>query len=122
MIGTPSFNAGCVGETQQDSLNSYVFDSNPGDQDFYGVGSIASTPSVIIATTVRSYMQKSDAGGRTATAQLKSGATTVASPVQALSASGFQWSWRTDLVDPATGAAWTATAVNNAQIGVMVVS
>lgn len=30
------------------------------------------------------------------------------------------WLWRTDLVDPATGAAWTATGVNNATIGPVV--
>ena len=111
------FNAGCVNEAQQDGATSYVFDSNPGDADFYGVASIASTPAQVIATTTRAYMQKSDAGTRTAAVQLKSGATTVASPTLVLTTSGFQWAWRTDLVDPNTGAAWTAAAVNNAQIG-----
>ena len=42
-----------VNEPQQDGLTSYVFDSNPGDADFYGIGSIASTPATVIATTTR---------------------------------------------------------------------
>jgi hypothetical protein len=67
-------------------------------------------------------MQKSDAGSRTAAVQLKSGATTVASPTLTLTTSGWQWAWRMDLTDPNTSAAWTAAAVNAAQIGPTVVS
>ena len=62
-------------------------------------------------------MQKSDAGTRTAAVQLKSGATTVASPTLSLTTSGWQWAWRTDTVDPNTSAAWTPAAVNGVQIG-----
>ena len=82
-----------------------------------GIGSIASTPATVIATTVRAYAQKSDAGVRTAAVQLKSGATVAASPTLTLSTPGWGWAWRTDLTDPNTGAAWTPAAVNNAQIG-----
>jgi len=111
-----------VTEVQQDGLASYVYDSNPGDADFYSVASIASTPASVIATTVRAYAQKSDAGTRTMAVQLKSGATTVASPTLVLTTSGWQWAWRTDIVDPATGVAWTPAAVNNATIGPKVVA
>ena len=114
---TGASNFSCVDEAQQNALTDYVFDSNPGDADFYGVASIASTPATVIATTTRAYMQKSDAGTRTAAVQLKSGATTVASPTLTLSSSGWLWTWRMDLTDPNTGAAWTPAAVNNAQIG-----
>jgi hypothetical protein len=114
---TGASNFSCVDEAQQNALTDYVFDSNPGDADFYGVGSIVSTPAFVIATTIRAYMQKSDAGTRTAAVQLKSGATTVASPTLTLSSSGWLWAWRMDLTDPATGAAWTPTAVDNVQIG-----
>jgi hypothetical protein len=114
---TGASNFSCVDEAQQNALTDYVFDANPGDADFYGVASIASTPASVIATTVRAYAQKSDAGTRTMAVQLKSGATTVASPTLVLTSSGWLWAWRTDLVDPATGAAWTPAAVNNAQIG-----
>jgi hypothetical protein len=106
-----------VSEAQQDTTTSYVYDSTPGDADFYGVSIIPSTPVTTFAVVTRGYMQKSDAGTRTAAVQLKSGGTTVASPTLVLTTSGFLWAWRMDLTDPATGTAWTAAAVNNAQIG-----
>ena len=111
------FNAGLVNDPQQDAATTYVYDSTPGDADFYGIASIASTPVATIAVTTRGYMQKSDAGTRTAAVQLKSGASTVASPTLVLTTSGWQWAWRTDTVDPNTSAAWTPAAVNNAQVG-----
>ena len=105
-----------VNEPQQDGTTSYVYDSTPGDADFYGIGTIASTPVATIAVTTRGFMEKSDAGLRTAAVQIKSGGTTVASPTATLSSS-FGWVWRTDLTDPATGAAWTAVGVNAVNIG-----
>jgi len=47
--------------------------------------------------------------------------TVVQSPAMPLSTS-FNWTYRTDLTDPATSAAWTPTAVNNLQVGPIVVS
>lgn len=114
-------NAVMVNEVQQDGTATYVGDNNPGDADFYTLASTGSTPAVTVAVVTRGLMQKGDAGLRTAAVQLKSGSTTVASPALAL-ASGFQWVYRTDTVDPATGAAWTAAAVNAATIGPVVVS
>ena len=110
-------NTSQVSEAHQDGLTTYVFDSTPGDADFYNIGSIASTPVTTFAVVTRGYMQKSDAGTRTAAVQLKSGGTTVASPTLVLTTSGFLWAWRMDLVDPATSAAWTAAGVNGVQIG-----
>jgi hypothetical protein len=80
------------------------------------------TPATVHAVTTRGYATKSDAGSRTAAVQLKSGATTVTSTATALTTSNWSWLWRTDTVDPATSAAWTATAVNNATVGPTVVS
>ena len=118
---TTNTNADYVSEAQQDGLTTYVFDNVAGHADFYGLSALGSTPAAIIATTVRGYAQKSDAGTRTAAVRLKSGATTVASPAQTLTPSVFQWLWRTDLVDPNTGAAWTQAAIDAAQIGPTVV-
>jgi hypothetical protein len=110
-------NSSLVGEPQQDGIATYVYDSTPGHQDLYAIAAIPSTPVTTFMVVTRGYMEKTDAGTRTACVQIKSGATTVASPTLTLSTSGFQWTYRQDLVDPATGTAWTATAVNNAQIG-----
>ena len=77
---------------------------------------------MIATVTMRGYMQKSDAGTRTAAMQLKSGATIVASPTLTLTTFRLAVAWRMDLTDPNTGAAWTAAAVNTAQIGPTVVA
>jgi len=66
--------------------------------------------------TTRGFCEKSDAGTRLMAMQLRSGGTTVQSPAPALG-TNFQWLWRTDMVDPATGGAWSAAAVNNVNIG-----
>ena len=118
---TTTANFQAVSEPQQDGTTSYVYDSTPGDADFYNIGAIASTPVATVAVTTRGFMQKSDAGTRTAAVQIKSGGTTVASPTNTLSSS-FGWVWRTDSTDPATGTAWSATGVNNAQIGPVTVT
>jgi hypothetical protein len=114
---TPAVNWPFVAEAQQDATTSYVYSSTVNDADFYGISSISSTPATVIACTTRAYGQKSDAGTRTMAVQVKSGATTVASPTLVLSSSGFQWAWRTDVTDPNTGAAWTPAAVNTVLIG-----
>ena len=114
-------NSNClVNEAQQDGLTSYVFDSNPGDADWYGLAGTAGTPASVIATTIRGYMTKGDAGTRVAEIQLQSGATTVATAPSVLTTSGWQWAWRTDVVDPNTGAAWAPSSVNVALIGPVV--
>ena len=117
-----AYNYGAVAEAQQDATTSYVYDSVPGHADFYGIAAIASTPLTTFAVTTRAYAIKSDAGTRTAAVQLKSGSSTVASPTVVLTTSNWQWAWRHDTTDPATGAAWTAAAVNVAQVGPVVIA
>lgn len=116
MIATSS-NATVVSEAQQDATTSYVYDSTPGHADLYGIATIGSTPTQVLAVTTRGLMIKSDAGTRTAAVQIKSGATIVASPTLTLTTSGWQWAWRTDVLDPNTSAAWTAAAVDAVNIG-----
>jgi hypothetical protein len=106
-----------VDEAQSDGATSYVYDSTVNDADFYNVGSIVSTPATTYAVTTRAFMQKSDTGARSAAVQIKSGGSTVASSTLTLTASGFQWAWRTDTTDPATSSAWTAAAVTAVTVG-----
>lgn len=119
---TGATNFSCVDEAQQNAATDYVSSATPGHEDFYGIAAISSTPIATIAVTTRAYMQKSDAGARTASVQMKSGATTVSSNTATLASSSWGWTWRTDTTDPATGAAWTAVAVQNAQVGVKVIA
>jgi len=111
-----------VNEAQQDGTTTYVYDNTVGHADFYGIAPVATSPGVIVALTTRGYMQKSDAGTRSAAMQLKSGATTVATSTLVLSNSGFQWLYRMDLTDPNTGAAWTSANANAVTIGPTVIS
>jgi hypothetical protein len=115
-------NAQFVNEQQQDGTASYVSDNAVGHADLYSIGTIASTPTTIVGVTTRGYIQKSDAGNRSAAVQIKSGGTTVASSPLALAAQSFQWVSRTDLVDPNTGLAWTAAAVDAVNIGPAIVT
>jgi hypothetical protein len=109
-------NFGLVNETLQDASATYVYDSTPGDADFYTIATLAATPINIVAVTTRGFVEKSDAGARSGAVQLKSGSTTVASPTTVLSSS-WNWLWRVDQTDPSTGTLWTASGVDAAQIG-----
>jgi hypothetical protein len=111
-----------VNEAQEDGLISYVYDSTVAHADLYGIATIASVPASTVAVTTRAYVQKSDAGSRTAAVQIKSGATTTASSTITLTTSGWQWAWATYTTDPATGSAWGASAVDAALIGPTVVA
>lgn len=115
-VVTPTYNADAVADVYEDSAASYVSSSNVGDSDLYTLTNISGTPATVVGVTTRGYCQKSDAGTRNVAVQLKSGSTTVQSASTALNTT-WGWIYRTDLTDPATSAAWTATGVNNVQIG-----
>ena len=87
-----------------------------------GLAGLRGRQSRWLATTVRGYMTKPDAGTRVAEIQLQSGTTVVATPPCVLTPSNWQWAWRTDVVDPNTGAAWTPASVNVALIGPTVIA
>lgn len=116
-VNITPFNSGCVGELPQDASNTYVYDNNIGDQDFYNIATIAQTPAVVYAVQSRCLATKSDAGTRIMDLQVKSGATVVATAPYVLTTSAWTWLWRLDITDPNTGAAWLPTAVNGLQVG-----
>jgi hypothetical protein len=120
---TPTTNSGMVSDVPQDGAATYVYDNNAGDNDLYAISTIPVTPASIVAVTARGFAQKSDAGSRTGALQMKSGSTTVQTPNgQTLTAGVWSSMWGAYLTDPATGAAWTPTGVNNLQIGPVVLS
>jgi hypothetical protein len=114
---TTTANANLVAEVVQDAGAGYVLSSTNGQADLYTLQAAPSTPAVVIGVTTRGLFQKSDAGTRNATVQLKSGGVTVAGASTALPVGSWQWIARNDLVDPATSAAWTASGVNAALVG-----
>jgi hypothetical protein len=117
---TTAANANLVAEVAQDAAAGYVLSSTNGQADLYTLQAVPSTPflpATVIGVTTRGLFQKSDAGTRNATVQLKSGGTTVAGASTALPVGSWQWIARNDLVDPATSAAWTPSGVNAALVG-----
>jgi hypothetical protein len=116
---TSGANSPFVADIQQDGATSYVSSSTVGQADLYGIAPISATPSSVVAVVTRGLAQKTDAGTRNIGLNLRSGATTSSGASTALNTS-FGWISRTDLTDPATSAAWTATGVNNLQIGATV--
>lgn len=117
---TPTVNTEFVNETLQDGTTSYVYDSTIGHADFYAIAPLAVTPASVVAVITRGLMEKSDSSFRSGAVRLRSGSTTVAAPTLNL-ASTWLWSWRADSTDPNTAAAWTHTAVNNVNIGPIVI-
>jgi hypothetical protein len=113
-------NSPFVCDLPQDALGTYLLSSTNGNADLYNISAIASTPAAVFAVVTRGLFQKSDAGTRNAAVQLKSGSVTVQSPSTALNSGVWGWLSRIDMVDPNTGAAWNAAAVNNIQIGPVV--
>jgi len=120
-IITPTNSAEYVNEAQQDGTTSYVYDSTVNDVDFYAIASLSPAPASVVAVTTRGFIEKSDAGTRTGSLQIKSGGTTVATSTVTLG-TNFGWAWRTDTTDPNTGSAWTAGAVSAVNIGPKMVS
>jgi hypothetical protein len=113
---TTAPNASMVADTMQDAAASYVASSTVGQTDLYGIAPITVTPASVVGVTTRALAQKTDAGTRNIGVQLKSGSTTSNGTSTALNTT-WGWIYRNDLVDPATGAAWSAVSVNNLQIG-----
>lgn len=105
-----------VNEAVVDGDTSYVGTGTVGNRDLYGIGSLSSTPSTILAAQVVLFAEKTDATTRTLYSSVKSNTTDSDGSAVALAASYLRYE-RMLTVDPATGAAWTASGVNNLLIG-----
>jgi hypothetical protein len=117
LIVTPSNNADLVCDQFQDGSGSYLADPNVGDADLYSLQPLLTTPASVFACVTRALVLKSDSGTRGVALNLKSGATNSPGSSQVLNSAVWTWLNRVDFVDPATGAAWTPSAVNALQIG-----
>jgi hypothetical protein len=115
ITGTPA-NAPFVADVFEDGANSYVSSATVGQNDLYGLDTLGVTPTAIPLVVTKGLFNL-DSGARSASVQNKSGSTTSQGASTALTAATWKWIGRYDLVDPSTSAAWTATGVNNLQIG-----
>jgi len=103
-------------------MQSYVFDSVVGHEDLYAFPVLSAPPSAIYAVAVKANLSKSDAGAKTASVRLKSGATDSAGSGGTALAPGTSFGWMTSHYerDPNGNIAWTKTALDAAQAGVKV--
>jgi hypothetical protein len=110
-----------VRESVEDQDTTYVFSSTAGAVDLYDLADLAVTPAAIVGLVTRQCMRKTDAGARSGTTRIKSGATSADGATLNLSTS-YLYLNTVYATDPNTGAAWTAAAVNAVQVGPKVVS
>lgn len=112
-----------VGQNPVSGNLSYLFDATVGHEDLYQFPPLSTPPVAIYAVAVKANLSKSDAGAKTASVRLKSGATDSAG-TGGVQAPGASYAWfRTHFeTDPNTGSAWTLAALNASQAGVKVES
>lgn len=114
-------NATYVSQIAEDADATFTYSATAGQNDFYNIQSLSSTPASIIGVQTRLMSRKSDTGARQARVQIKSGATTSNGSTITMGTS-YTYTNKVDVLDPNTGAAWAASAVNNLQVGAYVVA
>jgi hypothetical protein len=110
-----------VGDTTYDGDTSYIGASTVGNKDLYDCTDLPVTPASVYAVQVSMAARKDDAATRQVRTNLKSGSATQNGTTQGMSAT-YQIFSDIYETDPNTSAAWTASAVNAAQVGVEVVT
>lgn len=118
-----STNASQVSEVLNDGDASYVYTTVAGNEDLYTINPLPSTPSTIYAVQPVLSCRKGDATTHTIQVSLKSGATLVHGPTDAVTGSYIYGPTIPIYVnDPNTGFPWVAAAVNAALIGMKLIS
>lgn len=106
-----------VDELQNDGVTTTTTLTNAsGQEELFGIGSLAGTPSSIYAVRVMAIAAKSDAGSCNLETVINSGGTVSTGPSTALTTS-FGIVSTIQETDPNTSAAWTASAVNAMECG-----
>jgi hypothetical protein len=113
-------NAGQVDEASQNGNTDYVLSGNVGDYDLYAFADLADTTSAIKGVVVTAWAEKDDALARTMANVVRSGAANYDQSANSLTNGTYTPKVSILETDPATAAAWAATAVNSAEFGVKV--
>jgi hypothetical protein len=118
---TGTANYAMVNETLADGDTSYVQASTVGTRDLYTLGTLSSTPTVIDAIQIVSFMEKTDATTRTVYNSCQSAGTDSDGSAFSLTASYNRFD-RLLATDPNGGGSWTASRVNGLLIGPKIAS
>lgn len=114
-------NSTYVSQITEDADLSFAYSATAGQNDLYNISALSSTPASIIGVQTRLLSRKSDTATRQARIQVKSG-TTTSNGSNFTMGTSYTYTNKLDVVDPATSAAWAASAVNNLQVGAYVVA
>jgi len=118
---TGTNSAALLDEIPMNNDTDYVSSATVGHKDLFDMTNLSSTPTVIDGVQTVLAARKDDAATRDVRTNFKSGTTTVNGTTRAMSA-GYVISSDLYLLDPDTGAAWTAAGVNASQLGFEVVT
>jgi len=99
---------------------SYVVSNTPGHTDLYTMGSLPVVPLTIYAVEPFAVVRKGDAGARTSAVRHRSSSTEQSLATNADLGQTFTFTGQILDTDPATTTAWTASGVNNQQVGVKI--
>jgi hypothetical protein len=103
--------------------SAYIWESTVGDEELFAFPALATAPASVACVVIKARLKRSDAGSRTVDVRCKSGAADTAGTAASVTpGSSYTWVGNYLPTDPATGLAWTGTAVNAAQAGVKVAS
>ena len=108
--GTATANWNASAQNPPPGSLSYVYDSVVAHEDLYVMNSLSTTPANVYAVAVKAYAARSDAGSRTMSVHLKSGATDATGGSFA-PGSSFGWAAAYWDRDPNGTVAWTASAL-----------
>jgi hypothetical protein len=108
-----------VAAIPSDDDTSWVASATPGDRDLYAMAPLGMTPLAIKGLQQTALARKDDAGDRAVSLVLKSGAEVAVAPATILGSS-YAFTDAIHEQGPATGAPWTAAAVDAVQAGMEV--
>jgi hypothetical protein len=111
----------CVDEVKQNSDTDYVESSTVGHKDVYGYADLSASVAQVHGVQTLVWMKKTDAASRTVRSLVVSGGVTANGAAAGLNTSYTPIPTIVS-TDPATGAQWTASAVNSATAGFEIVS
>ena len=118
---TGTNSAALLDEIPMNNDTDYVSSATVGHKDLFDMTNLGTTPTTIDGVQTVLAARKDDAATRDVRTNFKSGTTTVNGTTRAMSA-GYVISSDLYLLDPDTGAAWTAAGVNASQLGFEVVT
>jgi hypothetical protein len=112
----------CAKDANYNDDTDYVSSATVGNMDTYAHGALSSTAVTITACQVVMRVRKDDVLARSVAPVIRSGGTDYTETTIALSGTSYADFTQVLETDPHTSAAWLATAVNSAEIGVTVIA